>query len=260
MAEKTIIAWTDHTWNLAWGCEKISPGCMNCYADNLSRRYGHDVWGKNKPRRTFGPKHWDEPVKWDRSARTEGRRKRVFCSSMTDYLLEDPTIDRERERLWDLIRRTPYLDWQLLTKRSSRIASCLPDDWSDGYPNVWLGVSVEDRKHGLPRIDDLREIPASVRFLSAEPLLEDLGVIDLTGIDWVIVGGESGARYRLMDHAWARSIRDQCAESGTAFFFKQSSAYRTEMGITLDGKIVREFPEPIAVPAESRNIAPSFSR
>jgi protein gp37 len=233
VAEKTIIGWTTHTWNLAWGCEKISPGCLHCYADTLSSRYGHDVWGKGKARRTFGAKHWDEPLKWNREAKAEGVRRRVFCSSMTDWCLDDPTIDRERAKLWGLIDRTPMLDWQLLTKRADRIASCLPSDWGECYPNVWLGVSVEDKKHGLPRIDHLRENKAWVRFLSVEPLIEDLGDLDLWGIDWVIIGGESGSGHRPMDHGWARAIRDQCVAQGVALFFKQSAAHRTEIGTAL---------------------------
>ena len=250
MAERTIIAWTDHTFNIAWGCWKISPGCTNCYADAGSRRYGFDVWGKNADRRTFGAKHWNEPVKWDRAAAEEGRRHRVFCSSMTDWALDDPTLDLERIKMWDMIRRTPNLDWQLLTKRADRIVQCLPGDWGDGYPNVWLGVSCENREHGLPRVDHLRSIPAVVRFLSVEPMLEDLGDFDATGVDWVIVGGESGANYRMMDHAWARSLRDHCATNDVAFFFKQSSAYRTEMGTQLDGETIRQFPTPrVLVPA-----------
>ncbi len=244
MAEKTQISWTDHTHNAMWGCVKISPGCANCYADKLSARYGNDVWGPGKPRRTFGAKHWAEPLKWNKAAREAGVRRRVFCSSMTDWCLDDSTMDAERPKLWPLIRSTPHLDWQLLTKRADRITRCLPPDWGDGYPNVWLGVSVEDRKHGLPRIDHLREIPAVVRFLSVEPLLEDLGRIDLAGIDWAIVGGESGPGWRPMDHDWARSLREQCLESGTTFFFKQSSGARSGLGTELDGITYHDFPTP----------------
>ena len=256
MAESTLIAWTDHTFNIAWGCTKISPGCTHCYADTLSARYGHRVWGKDAPRRTFGAKHWAGPLRWDAAAAAEGRRHRVFCSSMTDWALDDDAIAGERPKLWDLIRRTPRLDWQLLTKRADRIADCLPADWGDGWPNVWLGVSCENREHGLPRLDHLREIPAAVRFVSAEPLLEDITPIDLAGIDWVIVGGESGAKYRLMDHAWARAVRDECAAAGVAFFFKQSSAPWTERGIELDGEVIRQFPEP-RVPAPALALAPA---
>jgi protein gp37 len=243
MAMKTAIAWTDHTFNMAWGCWKISPGCENCYADFFaSERIGLDVWGIGKPRRTFGAKHWAEPLKWNRMAQAEGRRHRVFCSSMTDWALDDETIARERVKMWDLIRATPWLDWQLLTKRADRIVECLPSDWGTGYSNVWLGVSVENIKHGLPRIDHLRKIPAVIRFLSVEPLLEDLGPINLNGIHWVIVGGESGRNFRPMDHQWARNVREQCARQGAAFFFKQSAAHRTELGTQLDGQTVREFP------------------
>ena len=242
MAEKTLIAWTDHTFNIAWGCEKISPGCAHCYADAFSHRIGLDIWGPGKSRRLFSAKHWAEPRKWNQQARHEGRQQRVFCSSMTDWCLDDPAIIGELPKLWELIRTTPWLDWQLLTKRADRIADSLPGDWDEGYRNVWLGVSCENRQHGLPRLDVLRRIPAAVRFVSVEPLLEDLGQVDLAGIDWMIVGGESGAKYRLMDHDWARSLRRQCDAAGTAFFFKQSAAIRTEMGTELDGQLVRAFP------------------
>jgi protein gp37 len=245
VAEKTIIAWTDHTFNIAWGCEKVSPGCAHCYADTLSDRYGHHVWGKGAPRRTFGAKHWAEPLAWNKEAGRDGRRHRVFCSSMTDVFLDDPTIDREREKLWELVRRTPHLDWQLLTKRSDRIAGHLPSDWGDGYENVWLGVSVESQDY-THRLTDLLAVPAVVHFMSGEPLLGDTDVSRwlAAGLDWVIVGGESGAKFRLMDHDWARHLRDQCRDAGVAFFFKQSSAFFTERGTTLDGEVIRQFPVP----------------
>jgi protein gp37 len=244
MAERTNIAWTDHTFNIAWGCVKISDGCTNCYADVWDRRWGGDHWGSRSGRRTFGEKHWREPLIWNRNARLEGRRHRVFCSSMTDAFLDDPVIAHELVKLWALIEQTPALDWQLLTKRPERIAECLPADWGNGRPNVWLGASVENRKHGVPRIAILREIPATIRFLSCEPLLEDLGKLDLRGIDWVIVGGESGPQFRPMDHDWARSIRDQCREQNVRFFFKQSSGPKAGRGCELDGQTTQEFPLP----------------
>lgn len=287
MGSETIIAWTDHTFNIAWGCTKVSPGCAHCYAETGSKRYGHSVWGPKNPRRTFGDKHWNEPLKWNRDAEKEGRRHRVFCSSMCDIFEKHPTIDQEREKLWPLIRSTPRLDWQLLTKRPERIAQRLPQDWAEGYPNVWLGTSVENQKYADLRIPVLLQIPAVVRFISYEPAL---GPIDLTRIhanahidrikpsekrlkpinyptevncltgesiteigigygpgsvprlDWVICGGESGAGYRHMDPQWARDVRDQCKAAGVAFFFKQSSAPRTEMGTHLDGVTIREYP------------------
>ena len=142
--------------------------------------------------------------------------------------------------MWEVIRRCDWIDWQLLTKRSKRIEECLPDDWNCGYDNVWLGVSVESQEFA-ERIEDLKDVSADVKFVSYEPALGPLQV-DWTGIDWVIVGGESGPGYRPFDHDWARTVREQAAATGTAFFFKQSSAYRTELGIELDGEIVREYP------------------
>jgi len=245
MGNKTIIAWTDRTFNIAWGCEKVSPGCKNCYADTLSSRYGFDVWGRNKERRTFGEKHWLEPIGWNGKPHIgvlgKGQPNLVFCSSMCDVFEDHPTITAEREKLWSLIRATPNLHWQLLTKRAERIASNLPGDWGSGYPNVWLGVSIENNDY-VHRADHLRDIPAAVRFISYEPALGPLPDLELQGIDWVIYGGESGVGFRPHDLAWPRAMREQCEATGTAFFFKQSSAIRTEMGITLDGETVRMFP------------------
>jgi|SRR5579884_959333 len=243
MADKTIIAWTDRTFNAVWGCVKVSPGCKNCYADTLASRYGHDVWGKNKPRREFGDKHWAEPLKWDAEARALGKRLRVFCGSMFDWAEDHPTVGAVRPRLWELIRATRCLDWQLLTKRPQRIGSILPDDWGDGYPNVWLGTSIENNDY-VGRADELRKLPATVRFISYEPALGPLSNLDLSGIDWLIYGGESGPHFRPHDPQWARDIEARCRLSGTAFFYKQSAAFRTEMGTTLDGRTVREYPVP----------------
>jgi protein gp37 len=200
------------------------------------KRYGRD------PSTVVRTKTWRDPLKWQREAEAAGRTELVFTCSWSDWFIKD--ADEWRDEAWALIKSCPNLHFQILTKRAERILDHLPADWGEGYPNVWLGVSVEDRRFGLPRIEVLREIPAVVRFLSIEPLLEDLGQIDLTGIDWVIVGGESGPGYRPMEHAWARSIRDQCREAGVAFFFKQSAAHYTERGIELDGEIIRQFPTP----------------
>lgn len=246
MAEKTKIAWTDHTFNIAWGCMKVSPGCANCYAETFStNRVGLHVWGppSTTARRTFGDKHWNEPLKWDRAAAQEGRVRRVFSSSMCDVFEDHPTIALEREKLWALVRRTPSLHWQLLTKRSDRIAANLPADWGQGYANVWLGVSIENDDY-VHRAEDLRAIPAAVRFVSYEPALGPVPSLDLTGIDWLIYGGESGPGWRDHDVQWARDARALCDRSGTAFFYKQSAAPRTEMGIHLDGALVRFYPTP----------------
>lgn len=242
MSEKTIIAWTNHTWNIAWGCTKVSPGCKNCYAEGLSERYGHSVWGPGAPRRIFGEKHWSEPLKWNRDAAKAGERRRVFSSSMCDYMEDNPQIETERAKLWPLIRATPWLDWQLLTKRADRIADNLPADWGEGYPNVWLGVSIENNDY-VWRADCLREIPSVVRFVSYEPALGPLDQLNLSGLHWIIYGGESGAHFRPEDKQWARDMRDRCKAEGIAFFHKQSASRFTERGIELDGEIVREYPE-----------------
>lgn len=249
MADKTLIAWTDHTFNIAWGCVKISPGCQNCYADGLASRYGHSVWGpaKTTARRTFTEKHWAEPLKWNKGAELEGRRHKVFCSSMCDVFEDHPTIDAERKRLWKLIEATPGLDWQLLTKRSNRIAPNLPGNWSAIKDRVWLGVSVENADYAH-RIDDIRSLDSAVRFVSYEPAIGPIAhVANLTNIDWLIYGGESGPNYRHEDKQWARDIMAACRRTGTAFFHKQSAARFTERGIELDGQIVREYPKPLPV-------------
>jgi len=241
MGDQTAIAWTDHTFNVAWGCTKVSPGCKHCYAEEQSKRFGDDVWGPGRERKTFGADHWARPLTWNRAAERESRRHRVFSSSMADIWEDHPTITRERERLWAMIRRTPCLDWQLLTKRPERIAPTLPPDWGTGYPNVWLGVSIENNQY-VSRADHLRRVPAVVRFISYEPALGALLDLNLDGIHWVIYGGESGPNYRSHNIRWARDMRDRCAKAGVAFFYKQSPARYTERGITLDGEVVRNYP------------------
>lgn len=257
MSQKTIIAWTDHTFNIAWGCVKISPGCKNCYADTLAIRYGHDVWGREKPRRIFGAKHWQEPLTWAREASSgkvgvlgANNPHLVFSSSMCDIFEDHPTIAEERKKLWPLIRSTPNLHWQLLTKRADRIESNLPEDWGDGYPNVWLGTSIESNDY-VGRADYLRGIPAAVRFISYEPALSALPDLNLNGLDWIIYGGESGPGYRQHDLEWPREMERRCLAADVAFFYKQSASYRTEMGIELDGRIVRKFPTPRVIQAQA---------
>lgn len=223
MGQSTGISWTHHTFNPWWGCTAISPGCDHCYAETFDKRVGGKHWGKDAPRRLFGDKHWNEPRKWNEAAQKAGERRRVFCASMADVFDADAP-EGQRERLWPLIRETPWLDWLLLTKRAGRIARCLPADWGNGYANVWLGVTVDDRRNGLPRVAVLRSIPARVRFLSVEPLLEDLGAVDLSGIHWAILGGESGPGARVFLEDWARSLIRQCREQGAAPFVKQLGA------------------------------------
>lgn len=226
--QNSSIEWTDHTFNPWWGCIKVSPGCEHCYAETLSNRYGHKVWGpaKTTDRRMMSDNYWRQPIKWDRLAQVSGQRKRVFCASMADVFEHHPQVGEARNDLFSLIRMTPNLDWLLLTKRPENIEQMVPESWLDApVPNVWYGTSCEDQQRADERIPHLLNVPARVRFLSCEPLL---GPIKLdpwngghTGIDWVIAGGESGPGARPMSITWARSLRDQCVAAGVAFHFKQ---------------------------------------
>lgn len=235
MAPKTIIAWTDRTWNPWRGCTKITPGCAHCYMFTAQARYGQD------PSTVLRTGTWGEPRKWERAAAAAGRTERIFTCSWSDWFHEE--ADAWRDEAWAVVKSCPHLLFQILTKRHERIVDHLPADWGEGYPNVWLGVSIENNRF-VHRADTLRRIPAAVRFISAEPVLRPMPSLDLTGIDWLIVGGESGAGFRPMDHAWVRELREKARASRTAFFFKQSAAFRTELGIHLDGAIVREYPTP----------------
>jgi protein gp37 len=244
MAEKTSISWTHHTFNPWRGCTKVSPGCLHCYAETLAARNPAVLggWGPGSARVVAAEDYWRRPLTWDSRARRVGRRRRVFCASLADVFEDRPDLAGPRERLWGLVRATAGLDWLILTKRPENIGRLMPaGDW----PNVWLGTSVEDRKR-LVRIDALRAAPQRVpwRFVSAEPLLEDLGDVDLSGIGWLIVGGESGPGFRPMDHAWALSLLRQCRRQGVTFFFKQSAAYRSETSGQLGGRTYHEYPAP----------------
>lgn len=243
---QTTIEWTathhedgtvtpGYSFNPWWGCVKVSPGCANCYALTLSRRYGHDVWGpaKTTNRRMMSDNYWRQPLKWNAVAEKAGQRRRVFCASMADVFEEHPQVADARIRLLTLIDDTPWLDWLLLTKRPENIMEMM-DDWVNPFPsNIWIGTSVENQEQADKRIPELLKVPAKVRFLSCEPLL---GPVDLgqwiipsceptSHVDWVIVGGESGPGARPMHPDWARNLRDQCVEAGVAYHFKQWGEY-----------------------------------
>lgn len=293
MGEATGIAWTDHTFNPWWGCMKVSPGCANCYAEQWDRRRGNPAgagpgghWGPMSPRRFFKDSHWKEPERWNRSAVRDGVRRRVFCASMADVFEDRADLVAPRARLFRLIAATPGLDWLLLTKRPENLSRFLP--WvapitedtpvSPAYanpqmfgaramspdapwPNVWVGTTVEDQRRAMERIPVLALIPAAVRFLSMEPLLEAVtlapylfntcstcsgaGVVGADGtacvcarygtrvglersraIDWVIAGTESGDGKRPARATWFRQLRDQCRDAGVAFFLKQAELER----------------------------------
>lgn len=239
MGETTIIAWTDRTWNPWRGCAKVSPGCAHCYMFRDQKMRGRD------PAVVVRTGTWKDPVKWEKAAAAAGRTERIFTCSWSDWFHVD--ADPWRDEAWAVVKACPHLQFQILTKRDDRIADHLPADWGDGYPNVWLGVSIENDKYTY-RADQLRDIPAAVRFISAEPVLGPMPSLDLRGIDWLIVGGESGPNFRPMDHAWVRELRQIAKKARCAFFFKQSAAFRTEMGIELDGQVVRDYPTPRLLP------------
>lgn len=213
MGTVSKIEWTEQTWNPTVGCTKVSPGCKNCYAETMARRLkAMGVHGyENGFRLTLIQERLAEPV--------ERRKPTVyFVNSMSDLFHEKVPFEYIR-RVFDVMNHAPQHTFQVLTKRAERMAEFCRGVEVPG--NVWIGVSVENRKYGVPRIPVLRTIRARVRFLSVEPLLEDLGNIDLNGIQWVIVGGESGWKARPMKPAWVENVKRQCDAAGVAFFFKQ---------------------------------------
>ena len=221
MARDSAIEWTGHTFNPWWGCTKVSPACDHCYAETWAKRTGHHVWGAKSPRRRLSDDYWDQPLRWDQDAAQAGRRARVFCASMADVFEWSRGLDGLRERLWELVERTPNLDWLLLTKRPHLARRLAP--WADAWPvHVWLGTTVENQHFADRRIRFLLDVPCRYRFLSCEPLL---GPVDLSqylgALQWIIAGGESGGRARPTHPDWIRGLRDQCVNAGVAFHFKQ---------------------------------------
>jgi protein gp37 len=239
MADGTAIEWTDATWNPVTGCTKISAGCDLCYAERFSERFrgvaGHPF--ETGFDLTLRPERLEQPLSWRQS-------RMIFVNSMSDLFHKDIPTEFVN-RVHDTMEQARWHIFQVLTKRSSLMRSFLQTRYGNrrGPLHIWFGVSVEDGTK-LSRVRHLREAPAGVRFLSIEPLIGRVGKIDLTGIDWVIVGGESGPRSRPMDADWVREIRDQCLEQGTAFFFKQWGGLRPKSGgRELDGREWSDFPE-----------------
>jgi protein gp37 len=246
MSDKSKIEWTDATWNPVRGCTKVSPGCAHCYAETFAERFrgvpGHPF--------EFGfdmrivPEKLGDPLRW-------GTSRMIFVNSMSDLFHKDVSDDY----IVSVARVMTAANWhtyQVLTKRAERLQTMLKGElgFAAEKKHIWWGVSVENRRHGLPRVDLLRESPAKVHFLSIEPLLEDLGTINLRGIDWVIVGGESGPGARPMSADWVRSIRAQCDTAGVKFFFKQWGGVRkAETGRVLDGQTYSAFPDRVKVQA-----------
>src|SRR5271157_163121 len=239
MADRSKIEWTDATWNPVRGCTKISPGCAHCYAAVFAERFrgvkGHPYEQGFDLR--LVPEKLEDPLRWPKP-------KRVFVNSMSDFFhpgIPDDYVDA----ITQVMIAARWHTFQVLTKRAERMGAMLSTRLRHAatHAHIWWGVSVENRRDGLPRIDHLRAAPAAVRFLSVEPLLEDLGELNLAGIGWVIVGGESGPGARPMDEKWVLSIRDQCRRAGVPFFFKQWGGTRKGAhGRLLQGVTHDEFP------------------
>ena len=242
MTTTSKIEWTEQTWNPIVGCTKVSPGCKHCYAETMAKRLqamGTPGYESGFALRLL-PERLADPVK---------RQKPTvyFVNSMSD-LFHDKVPESYVEKVFDVIAATPQHSYQILTKRAARLARYVRGHTVP--PNVWLGVSVENRRHGVPRIDCLRTVSARIRFLSVEPLLEDVGELDLHDIHWVIVGGESGPNARPMKPEWADSVRRQCAEQEVAFFFKQWGGWgadgkrraKSKNGRLLNGRTWDEMP------------------
>ena len=230
------------------GCQKVSQGCRFCYAEVLTKgRMQLDVFGPNTAKRQrTSERYWRGPLNWNRQAQTRRDPLRVFCASLADVFEDAPELNAWRRELWDVIDRTRWLDWQLLTKRPENIERMLPDTWdanSFGYwPHVWLGTSIE-RNEVRDRSHILTAVPAHVHFISYEPAIGPADDVDLEGISWVIVGGESGPGYRPMKLSWARDMQTRCAELSVRYFFKQDSSHRSEQGADALGRIYRDYPE-----------------
>ena len=245
MSDKSRIEWTDATWNPVTGCSKVSPGCAHCYAETLSLRFG---WSQRPWLPVYAPENvvlhperLDQPLRWRQP-------RRVFVNSMSD-LFHERVPDAFVHAVFERMARANWHSYQILTKRPERMAAVIHGYYArhpgqGTLPHVWLGTSIENDRW-TARADALRETPAAVRFISAEPLLGPLPSLDLTEIDWLIVGGESGAGARPMDPAWARRLRDHARATETAFFFKQWGGRTPKArGRELDGRTWDEFPVP----------------
>lgn len=250
MGQVSEISWTDATFNPWAGCVKISPACDNCYAEKDTNRRGFVKWGKDTERRRTSPGYWNQLEKWDRAALKDGKNKRVFIGSWCDIMEHNPQLDSIRAELFPRLEVLRHLDKLLLTKRPQNFRRFLPPHWLENpLPHVWGMTTVESPDY-LWRIDALRDTPFAVRGLSMEPLLAPVGTLDLRGIHWVIVGGESQHGARAMRPEWVREIRDQCIAENVAFHFKQWGEHNADLvhigkkkaGRELDGREWNELP------------------
>lgn len=257
MSAKSSIEWTDATWNPVRGCTKISPGCKNCYAETFAERFrgvkGHPYEQGFDLR--LVPGKLGEPLRW----RTP---KMIFVNSMSD-LFHERVPEDYIAAVAEVMVKAKWHTFQVLTKRSQRLCKLLNTElkFAATQRHIWWGVSVENRKHGLPRIEHLRSAPGAVRFLSIEPLLENLGKLNLDGMSWIIVGGESGPGARPIEKEWVLSIRDQCRRAGVQFFFKQWGGVRkSATGRKLEGRTYDEFPERVQHPTLNTEKCLAFAK
>lgn len=238
MGKYTNIAWTDHSFNPWWGCTKITDGCKFCYAERQAARFGS--WWGNSPRRVFGPAHWREPIVWNAHAARYGVYDKVFVGSMCDLFENRGDVILERERLFTMVDNLRHLIWQFLTKRPENIMPLTEKSWRNSqewyreHPNVWVGASAENQVRLNHAVTHLITVPAPIRFISAEPLLGELDLVDafygVTGQDfrrwWLIIGGESGPNARPMHPFWVDKLIGQAKGLGMPVFFKQWGAWR----------------------------------
>jgi protein gp37 len=257
MAEHSAIEWTDATWNPVRGCTKIGPGCKHCYAETFAERFRgvpcHPYELGFDPR--IVPEKLAEPLRWQTP-------KMIFVNSMSD-LFHDAFPDEYIEAVARVMVKANWHTYQVLTKRSARLASLLRGRlrFAAETQHIWWGVSVENKKDGLPRLADLQTAPAAVRFLSVEPLLEGLGRLNLNGIHWVIVGGESGRGARPLKREWVTEVRDRCDSAGIPFFFKQwGGVQKKRAGRELDGQTYDGFPTRISHPVSPLATALQWAR
>lgn len=241
MGEHSDIQWTDATWNWIKGCKKISEGCKFCYAERMANRFGVD----------FGNVVRTKDATFNMPLRLKVPSK-IFTCSISDFFIEEG--DQWRDDVWEIIRKTPQHTYQVLTKRPERIAKCLPSDWDNGYPNVWLGVSGENPKRIKQRAELMKAIPAKVKFISIEPLLDSVANVvpnSILSFDWIIVGGESGSwnHYRKCDPAWINGVVNLCKNTDTPVFVKQLGTYQAKLRKMSDmhGGNIEEFPENLQI-------------
>jgi protein gp37 len=239
MSDQSAIEWTEATWNPVTGCDKVSPGCAHCYAETFAERWrgipGHHYQQGFDLR--LWPERIEQPLRWRRP-------RRIFVNSMSD-LFHERIPDEFIAEVFEVMVRADWHVFQVLTKREDRLVELASDlPWPS---NIWMGVTIENRRF-VGRADSLRAVPAAVKFISAEPLLGPLEGLDLTGIDWLIAGGESGPRHRRLDLDWVRDLRDRCHDAGTSFFFKQVGGRTPKAGgRELDGREWNEYPASVPV-------------